>query len=109
MSKEECPRCHTVRQDKPREGVGYARRYACGTTVNDDNEVLQQGRLCFEKEYKSRLAFAEQACEVFVDQLVQRNERIRELEAEVERLTEENAHMRTMLKAASAIALMDDD
>jgi hypothetical protein len=96
MSKEECPRCHTVRQDKPREGVGYARRYACGTTVNDDNEVLQQGRLCFEKEYKSRLAFAEQACEVFVDQLVQRNERIRELEAEVERLTEENAQMRTM-------------
>lgn len=42
-------------------------------------------------------------------QLAQRDNRIAELEAEVERLTEENAHMRTMLKAASAIALMDDD
>src|SRR5574343_408636 len=80
MSEEiRCPGCHTVRQDKPREGVGYARRYACGTTVNDDNEALRQGRFCTEKELRSRLALSEQATDLFIRQLAQARARIAEL------------------------------
>jgi len=62
-----------------------------------------------EAEVDWRKANDEFGCECQRRYYKETQARIRELEAEVERLTEENAHMRTMLKAASAIALMDDD
>ena len=87
MSECKCPMCGA---DEDWYDMAV-RHWSCGSSRNENMKYLSESGECLRR------------------QLAQRDERIRELEDKVERLTEENAHMRTMLKAASAIALMDDD